>query len=178
MMPMYHYWGCLMNHSEMVALIQGGVITSGGKWADFGAGSGNFTRALHQLIGLDAELYAIDRNAQVLRQHQDTVHTIAADFTKPIELPPLDGFLIANALHFVRDQARVIGLLASYLKPDGNFIVVEYDVRMSRGYIPFPLPYSRFEGLAHELNFQFVELVGHRKSPSGGAGMYAARAVR
>ena len=35
----------------MVALIRGGVPRAGGVWADLGAGTGNFTWALAELIG-------------------------------------------------------------------------------------------------------------------------------
>jgi ubiquinone/menaquinone biosynthesis C-methylase UbiE len=47
----------------MVALIRGGVAEPGGIWADLGAGTGNFTWALAELLGLSATVHAIDRDA-------------------------------------------------------------------------------------------------------------------
>ncbi len=163
-----------MNHAEMVALIQNGIPEPGGIWADVGAGRGNFTRALRDCVGPDATLYAIDRDASALRQ-QHNAQTIVADFTQPIPtLPPLDGLLIANALHFVRQQEIVLRQLASYLRPGGRLLVVEYDVRWPRGYIPFPLPCERFQALATTIGFDTVRQIGARQSPSSGVVMYAA----
>lgn len=161
-----------MTHEEMVALIGGGVNQPGGTWADFGAGRGDFTRALRDLLGHQATLYALDRDARALRSQHDT-HTLQADFTQPLDLPLLDGILIANALHWVRRQERVMALLAGYLRPGGRLLLVEYEVRWPRGYIPFPVPYNRFETLARAAGFEHIQRVGTRQSPSTGVAMYA-----
>ena len=166
-----------MTHEEMVTLIRGGVPEPGGVWADFGAGRGNFTHALRELIGSEAMLYAIDRDENALRSHRDA-HTICADFTEPVDLPPLDGILMANAVHWIRRQEPVIRLLAGYLRPGGRLLLVEYDVRWPRGYIPFPLPYPRFETLAQAAEFQSIRRIGERTSPSSGVTMYAGLALK
>src|SRR5262249_54282541 len=44
-------WSSHMEQSEMVALIRGGVPGPGGIWADLGAGTGNFSWALAELLG-------------------------------------------------------------------------------------------------------------------------------
>ncbi|HLV37010.1 MAG TPA: hypothetical protein VKY59_17935, partial [Spirillospora sp.] len=62
-----------MNHAEMVALIRAGVESSRGLWADFGAGAGNFTRALRELVGPEAVIYAIDRDRHALRSQRDAI---------------------------------------------------------------------------------------------------------
>lgn len=166
-----------MTHEELVALIRGGVPGAGGTWADFGAGGGNFTRALRELLGQNATIYAVDRDPRALHRQQPDVNTITADFTQPIpHLPPLDGLLVANALHFVRDQQRAVERLASYLHPGGTFIVVEYDVRLPRGYIPFPLPPARFEQIAHQAGLTDIRHVGARTSPTNGTTMVALAA--
>jgi ubiquinone/menaquinone biosynthesis C-methylase UbiE len=48
-----------MNHNDHVSLIRNGVATSGGVWADFGAGTGAFTLALAEVVGPGAEIYGI-----------------------------------------------------------------------------------------------------------------------
>jgi ubiquinone/menaquinone biosynthesis C-methylase UbiE len=165
-----------MTQDEMVALMRGGVAQTGGTWADFGAGRGNFTRALRALVGPNAQIYAIDRDAAALRGQQDVL-TIQADFTQPIpQLPPLDGLLLANALHWVRDQAAALRRLTRYLRPGGCLLLVEYDVRQPRSYIPFPVPYPRFEHLAAASGLEDSRRVGTRRSPSSGISMYAAAA--
>lgn len=166
-----------MTHDEMVTLIRGGVSTPGGVWADFGAGTGNFTRALRHLLGLQATIYAVDQDAHALRSHRDAI-TIHADFAQSLDLPSLDGALMANALHWVRHQGRVVQRIADYLRPGGCLLLVEYDVQSPRGYIPYPVPYARFETLARAAGLRDVQPIGSRVSPSGGAGMYAAVAVK
>src|SRR3954447_19077666 len=101
----------------MVALIQGGVRRPGGLWADLGAGTGNFTRALAELLGKDATIFAIDRNARAVEQlsaeqhYPDTwakIRPRVGDFTHQLELPTLDGIMVANALHFVQEQTATL----------------------------------------------------------------------
>src|SRR5215212_5887932 len=101
-----------MEQSEMVALIRSGVPKPGGVWADLGSGTGNFSWALAELIGPQGTIYAIDRDAKAIRQlHQRIRQTDPgaaiipqqADLTRPLDLPVLDGVLMANALHFIRD---------------------------------------------------------------------------
>jgi trans-aconitate methyltransferase len=165
-----------MTHDEMVALIRDGVLrVPNPVWADFGAGSGNFTRALRQLLGPQAVIYALDQDAHALRSQRDAI-PVHADFTQPLELPLLDGILMANALHWLRDQS--LQRFAAYLRPGGRFLLVEYDVETPRGYVPHPVPYARFETLARAAGFNHVRHVANRVSPSGGADMYAAVALK
>ena len=167
-----------MTHEEMVDLIRAGIPETGGFWADFGAGRGNFTQALRDCVGLTASLYAIDRDAGALRAHQDA-ETIVADLTQPItNLPLLDGILIANALHFVRQQESTLRLLSTYLRHGGKLVFVEYDVQWPRSYIPFPLPFTRFLKMANTAGFEAVQQVGARLSPSSGVVMYAASGTK
>ncbi|NDJ61316.1 MAG: class I SAM-dependent methyltransferase [Chloroflexi bacterium] len=175
-----------MTHAELVNLIRAGVPDQGGVWADFGAGGGNFTRALHDLLGSAATIFAVDRDGRALERLQASwlggeaaaLHIRTADFTQPLALPPLDGLLVANALHFNRDQAGAVARLAGYLRRGGRFMIVEYEVNSARSYIPFPLPYARFERLMIGAGLGDVVRVGLRRSPSSGTAMYAAAAIK
>ena len=171
-----------MTQDEIRHLIQNAITEQGGTWADFGCGAGNFTQELRELLGEEAIIYAVDRDHRALNRLESrlpspNLKTINTDFTQPLDLPLLDGLLIANALHFVRRQEKTLQLLKSYLRPGGKFVIVEYDVKMPRGYIPHPVPYSRFETLAHNIGLENVQQVGSRKSPSSGITMYAAHAT-
>jgi ubiquinone/menaquinone biosynthesis C-methylase UbiE len=167
-----------MNHRERVALIRAGV-PGGDTWADFGAGTGAFTSALRALTGPEALLYAIDRDARALRRQPADVQTITADFARQtIDLPVLDGLLVANALHFVADAGAVIERLARYLRPGGAFIVVEYDLTTPRSYVPYPLGRARCLRLMEAAGLHAAADVGERRSPSTGVRMVALRAFR
>ena len=94
-----------MNHDDHVRLIAGAFARPGGIWADFGAGTGAFTLALRDVAGPEVEIIAIDRDAGDLRELRRAMerafpgtllHTNAADFTRPLDLPPLDGILAAD----------------------------------------------------------------------------------
>ena len=109
-----------MDHADAVNLIHKGADAAGGVWADLGAGSGVFTRALGTLLGKDGLVYAVDRAPQDwFRQPPRGAHEQAriigreADFTQPLDLQELHGILMANALHFVRHPEPVLTRLVS-----------------------------------------------------------------
>jgi ubiquinone/menaquinone biosynthesis C-methylase UbiE len=172
----------------MVALIHGGVPLAGGVWADLGAGTGNFTWALGDLLGQQGTIYALDRDRRAIERQRAaidqavepgaTIVPLQADFTRPIDLPPLDGVLMANALHFVREQPAALALIAGYLRPGGRLLVVEYDLKEPLVWVPFPVPFERFQALAVQAGLASPALVGRRRSPSSGVEMYAGVAVR
>ena len=176
-----------MDHAEMVALIREGVPGAGGTWADLGAGSGNFTQALAELLGPRGLIYAVDRDVRAISHQSErtklgkpgaAVHPLQGDFTQPLDLPSLDGVLMANALHFVHDQAPVLARVVSYLRPNGRFLLVEYELPAARGWVPFPVPFERFQRLATPAGLSSPALVGTRRSPSTGVVMYACVATR
>jgi ubiquinone/menaquinone biosynthesis C-methylase UbiE len=65
----------------MVALIRGGVPNPGGVWADLGAGTGNFTWALAELLGADATVYALDRDGRAIQAQEDRLRANHAPAT-------------------------------------------------------------------------------------------------
>jgi ubiquinone/menaquinone biosynthesis C-methylase UbiE len=172
-----------MQHHELVDLIRAGVRHSNGTWADFGAGRGNFTLALHDLLDDDAVIYAIDKDRGALRALKrrwpgSGLTTIVGDFTRALELPPLNGLLMANALHWNRQQERVLRTLYDYLKAGGEMLIVEYEVQRARSFIPHPVPFERLRASAAEVGFRDIQQVGYRQSPRTGLAMYAAVALK
>lgn len=106
---------------------------------------------------------SIDRDAVALQAQQRALHarfprvTVEyrlADFTDPLDLPPLDGIVMANALHFVRDKGPLLRRLHGYLKPGGRLILVEYDTDRGNRWVPYPLSYAAWEALAEESGFR------------------------
>jgi len=170
-----------------VGLIRGGVSEPGGVWADLGAGTGNFSWALAKLIGQRGTIYAIDRDAKAIRQlHQRIAQADPgaaiipqqADIIHALDLPALDGVLMANALHFIRDQLAVLTLVAGYLRPGARLLLVEYDLRTPVPWVPFPVSFARLEQLAADAGFEPPTEIGRRVSPSSGVAMFAALAFR
>ena len=53
-----------------------------------------------------------------------TVNYVAADFRQPLDLPPLDGMVMGNTLHFQRKKVAVLQLVRGYLRPDGLAVLM------------------------------------------------------
>jgi ubiquinone/menaquinone biosynthesis C-methylase UbiE len=135
-------------------------VTSGGTWADLGAGTGAFTLALAELVGPTGEVIAVDRDRGALRELERalrpggaTVRTMSADFTKPIELPLLDGIVMANSLHFVKDKLPVLALVRAMLKRSGRLLLVEYDADRGNTWVPHPMSFETWRALADANGF-------------------------
>jgi ubiquinone/menaquinone biosynthesis C-methylase UbiE len=168
---------------EAIALIRDAIPGAGGTWADLGAGSGTFTRALASLIGSEGSVYAVDRDAGALRSlarakrdaHTADLHTIVGDFTDTIQLPRLDGLLCANALHFVpySDQPRVVQQVTSHLNDGAPLIVVEYERRDANPYVPYPISFETLGKLAHACGLAAPRLIATKPSRYRGS-IYSA----
>jgi ubiquinone/menaquinone biosynthesis C-methylase UbiE len=152
-----------VDRADLVGLLRGGVAAKGGRWADLGAGEGAFTLALADLLGDGAKITAVDRDAVALRvlasKARPGVETKRADFTHPVVLSDLDGVVMANSLHFVRDKAPVLAAVREMLRPGGAFIVVEYDTDRGNTWVPHPFSYQRWEHMALDAGFERTRLL-------------------
>jgi SAM-dependent methyltransferase len=162
-----------MNHDDHVALLREGMPGPGGHWADLGSGSGAFTLALADLLGPGGRIYSIDREPAALRQQEASMRTrfpevaveyLTADFTRPLELPRLDGVVMANSLHFNRDKLPIVQRIRDLLRPGGRLILIEYDTDHGNPWVPYPLSYQAWETLAREAGFAEVSLLVTRPS--------------
>ena len=81
------------------------------------------------------------------------MRTLGADFTKPVAVNSLDGVVMANSLHFVRDKSPVLALVHTMLKPSGRLLLVEYDTDNGNPYVPHPLSFETWRALADASGF-------------------------
>lgn len=162
-----------MDHYDHVALLRPGITRTGGVWADLGSGVGAFTLALAELLGPDATIYSVDRDGRALREQADALHrgfpetklhTIQADFTRPLDLPPLDGIVMANSLHFVRDKLPVVQAIRELLNPDGSLLLVEYNVDRGNMWVPHPISFGSWQTLATAAGFVDTSWLNARPS--------------
>ena len=154
-----------MDHDDHVRLIRAGVEGTGPVWADLGSGGGAFTLALADLLGPDGVIHSVDRDASALRTQADavrgrfpatTLHQVVGDFTRPLGLPTLDGVVMANSLHFVRDKLPVLALVRGYLGPAGRLVLVEYDAEHGNPWVPYPISAGRWPSLAAAAGFEDI----------------------
>lgn len=149
-----------------------------GTWADVGAGTGTFTRAMAELIGPEGVVYAIDRDEGALaelptfpgsRSAAGRISALRGDMHELPEIDELrevqlDGVLFANALHFTRKPHAVLADAAARLRPDGHIVVIEYDRRMPNPWVPHPLPFDRLADVARRAELGVPVEVARRPS--------------
>ena len=162
-----------MDHDDHVALIREGIPKSSGIWADFGSGSGAFTHALAEILEPGSQIYSVDKNAASLQNQARTMRTrypgtevqyLKADYTQSLDLPPLDGAIMANSLHFQRTKDSVLALIRGYLQPWGRLILVEYNLDQGNTWVPYPLSYKTWERMARKNGFASTRLLARRPS--------------
>jgi ubiquinone/menaquinone biosynthesis C-methylase UbiE len=164
-----------VDHNDHVALLREGIPAPGGVWADLGSGAGAFTLALAELIGPTGQIHSVDTDRHVLRQQEQLMHGRfpdtaviyhAADFSQLLDLPLLDGIVMANALHFQPRPAQevVVGHIASYLRPGGQLILVEYDTDSGNSWVPYPLSFASWQVLSARCGLADTTLLAARPS--------------
>jgi SAM-dependent methyltransferase len=172
---------------DAVELISGddrghGLDASGpGVWADLGCGDGTFTRALAQLLAAGSVVHAVDVDPAALAniprgRDGAAIVTHQADFTQqpwPFD-ERLDGILMANSLHYVRDQDTFVRECATRLTDNGRFIIVEYDFERPNRWVPYPVSRRRLTTLFTAARFSSPVWLGSRPSAYQRGEMYAA----
>ena len=158
-----------MTHPDHVRLIQNAIPKNeGGIWADIGSGTGAFTLALRDIAGPKVKIYSIDKDQHSLNEQKEkmdamfpetSIQYLATNFTQPLDLPPLDGILAANSIHFQKDTAAVLRDLAGNLKPGGTLLIVEYNTDTGNPWVPFPFSYHTFQLLAKKAGLQDPQLL-------------------
>ncbi len=175
-----------MDHADHVGLIRAGVEERPGTWADLGSGTGAFTLALAEVLAGRGSIVSVDRDARALKEQRvrmalsfpsTEVRYLEADFTRALELPALDGILMANSLHFVRDKEPVLRPLLGHLWPGGRFVLVEYDADHGNPWVPHPISFATWQRMAPSAGLAETRLIGRVPSRFLGA-IYSAGSER
>ena len=163
-----------MDHNDHVYLLEPANLPPGGTWADFGAGSGAFTLALRELIGPQGVIYAVDKDRSRLNELErayklrfgksNNLHIIASDFSRLLDVLMLDGLVMANSLHYFKDKEKVLRHVQTFLKPKGTLLLVEYNVDKGNLWVPYPMSFDAWRGLASRVGFSEPRLLAKRSS--------------
>ncbi|HEY3334995.1 MAG TPA: class I SAM-dependent methyltransferase [Candidatus Limnocylindrales bacterium] len=174
-----------MQHEDHVALIRAGVEGAGSRWLELGAGDGEFTLALADLLGGTGDIVALDLDRWALvelagrldqRFPDTTLETVTGDFTASLPPGPFDGVLAANSLHFVERVAPVLAAIHHVLVPDGRLVIVEYDADRGNPWVPHPISFARLGGLVRGAGFTEPALL-HRVPSRFLGSIYGATAA-
>ena len=147
-------------------------------WADLGCGRGTFTGALAHLLPKGSHIYAIDAQSQNLSK--DIGDNVFIDFIKAdfeifdFDFSNLDGILMANALHYIKNKQLLIHRLEKYLSADKKFIIVEYDTQIANQWVPYPIGFTNLKELFTALGYSKISKVGEQRSIYGKGNLYAA----
>jgi len=165
-----------MQLPEAITLIQKGIVPQSAPqtWADLGAGNGLFSEALLSILPPGSTIHAVDK--QPNHQHHLSIIFHQADFAKDkLPVPPLDGILMANSLHYVKDQVACIKQLKTHLRnAAGVFMLIEYDTDSGNQWVPFPVSFARAHLIFGEAGFSKIEKIGERQSVYRRDSIYAA----
>lgn len=144
-----------MQLNQAIQFLEPAIPKQKGVWADIGAGSGIFTQALDQLLGKNSTIYALDTNIQSLNNlilENAELQVVQQDFNQNMDLPKLDGIIMANALHYSPNPIDTLKPILQCLKPSGIFIFMEYELNTPRPpWIPYPIPFKKFKEIATNL---------------------------
>jgi ubiquinone/menaquinone biosynthesis C-methylase UbiE len=145
-------------------------------WCDLGCGNGTFTIALAQLLAAGSTVHAVDLDQKALSEIPDQhdgveIRKILADLQSPgLSLPSVDGILMANVLHFIREQSLFLRRLLSVTD---RFLIVEYERSKPNPWGPYPVGFERLRELFSEAGVEHVEKLATRPSRFGGT-IYSA----
>ena len=150
------------------------------QWADLGCGEGLFTTALGNLLETGSTIHAVDTNQRALSVIPDKVNDVVIkkhklDFVQE-ELPftDLDGVLMANAFHFVKDKSLFISKLKEHLKPTHSLLMVEYDTDASNRWVPYPMSFKSMQDFFLKSGYGSIGKVNELPSLYNRANIYSA----
>ncbi|MCC6462549.1 MAG: class I SAM-dependent methyltransferase [Saprospiraceae bacterium] len=169
-----------MTLAEATSLLAGAPATGPRPetWADLGCGAGLFTFALAQSLPPGSLIHAVDKEPVALQPlpnpKQVELRPCQFDFVQEgLPFQALDGVLMANSLHFVRDKTAFLQQLAPLLRPTAQWLIVEYDTLRSNPWVPFPIDFAGLRALFATAGYRQVRKLGERPSLYSRAPLYA-----
>jgi len=151
-------------------------------WADLGCGDGLFTEAIARLLPTGSTVRGIDTRPG-LKSHTTsngvTLTPMKADFVRDdLGLHDLDGILMANSLHYVKDQSAFFQRLRTHMHPHAPFLIVEYDTDVAvPRWVPYPLSLISLTTLFRKAGYCLIQKLGERSSVYGRSDIYAIIAL-
>jgi trans-aconitate methyltransferase len=170
-----------MEPETAIRLIKKAIVASDSpqQWADLGAGNGLFTQALATRLSPKSSILAVDRNESalksiILQNPNVTLHLQSGDFTAVNLANEYNGFLLANALHYIQNATVFLTKLKSGLSSSGRLVIVEYDRRESNPWVPYPVPFEKLKQVGHEAGFTSIKKLEEVPSVYDSVSIYSA----
>lgn len=145
-------------------------------WADLGCGHGVFTYALAELLAQNSIIYGIDRITEINKVRSVNnveIKFMQADFVMDeIQLPKLNGLMMANSLHYVKEKKALLVKLVQYLSNTGIFIIIEYDTLKANKWVPYPVNQEQLNQLFASIGYAEFNMIAEKPSVYGDQMMY------
>ena len=128
----------LQRASEILSSLD---LKSGDSAADVGAGAGYYTERLSSIVGPKGRIFAVEirevslgeLRERVRADHLDNVTVIRGEPENPhLETGTLDGVLIVDAYHEMKEYQSMLGQVRNALKPGGRLAIADYCNRPDR----------------------------------------------
>ncbi|PWT76672.1 MAG: methyltransferase type 11 [Bacteroidetes bacterium] len=148
-----------MKLSDALALIETGLdLATHKKWADLGCGAGLFTRALASRLSNGSTIYAIDKHKPHIESMNGVqIENVQMDFVEsPLPFTTIDGILMANSIHFVKDKILFVRNISRMLNKNGVWIMVEYDTDEANRWVPFPVSFESLKKIFEKAGYMTV----------------------
>lgn len=166
-----------MELENAIKLIDKGVESKGQSqtWADLGAGSGLFSKALSSLLPDKSIIYAVDKSYKNGQQFIGDIIAVKKDFTAAsFEIPVCDGILMGNSLHFVEDKLSFLRRIKTFLQPKGRIIIVEYDTDQPNHWVPWPISCKNLQQFFEKHGLGSLQKLATERSGYQSGGIYSA----
>jgi hypothetical protein len=85
---------------------------------------------------------------------------------------------MANSFHFVRNKIEFIIKAEQYLKADGCFLFVEYDMDSPNPWVPYPVSYNSLVHLFKEHRYDTIKRLNQLPSRYNRSTIYSALVIR
>ncbi|MFP3853648.1 MAG: class I SAM-dependent methyltransferase [Anaerolineales bacterium] len=120
-------------------------------------------------LGSDGRVIGLDIHRQSLKRLKRNIEgtiwnsqifPLQGDLRDPLPLERLDGYLLANVLHFFVDKEKkaILRRLLHEIRPGGQLILVEYNSHRGNAAVPHPLPAQDWLRLMKALDWQHARL--------------------
>ncbi|MBC8172935.1 MAG: class I SAM-dependent methyltransferase [Chitinophagales bacterium] len=149
-------------------------------WSDLGCGTGTFTMALTRVLPHGSIIHAVDTDGSALKKipdhnHQTEIKKYHADFVADaLPFQKLDGILMANSFHYVKEKTVFVKKIEAYLKTPGCFLMIEYDTDKANRWVPYPLGFQSLQAFFFTCGYLSVIKLHERDSIFNQAKLYAA----
>ena len=106
------------------------------------------------------------------------IEKVHGNFIQTVLPQNLNGILMANSFHYVKDKNTFIKKIEKNLKLEGSFIIVEYDMDNSNPWVPYPLSFNSLKKFFEKFRYTSITKLNEHPSMYRRANIYSALIIK